>query len=90
MPRPARNTGTTTSFLPAIRYPVVVSSGVTTSTTSSSSVWVTSYAMSIAISSTSSRKSFVGVSTERSNASLCRMSGWSTTVRLGSSDMITP
>jgi len=63
MPSPARRIGTTTNFLPAIRHPMVCSRGVRTPTLSSARSRVTSYAISIAISSTNSLNSFFGVST---------------------------
>ena len=65
MPSPARRIGTSVSFLPLMCQPVVLSSGVSTSLGSSARSLVASYAISIAISSTSSLKIFVGVSRSR-------------------------
>ena len=66
MPSPARRIGTSVSFLPLTRWPIVRSSGVSTGAASSARSLVASYAMSIAISSTSSLKIFVGVARSRS------------------------
>src|SRR5947207_1562312 len=59
IPRPARRIGTSASFFPATRTPRIGSSGVSTSTGSSGRSFVTSYAISIAISLTSCLKSRV-------------------------------
>src|SRR6266581_4387238 len=83
IPRPARRIGTSASFFPATRVPRIDSSGVSTSTGSSGRSFVTSYAMSIAISLTSCLKSRVVVCLSRRIVSLCWIRGCSSTVRLG-------
>src|SRR6266511_3818072 len=65
IPRPARRIGTSVSFFPATWLPVVFSSGVSISTDSSGRSFVTSYAISMAISFTSSLKSRVLVRLSR-------------------------
>src|SRR5437879_2207600 len=82
IPRPARRIGTSASFFPATRTPCIGSRGVSTSTGSSGRSFVTSYAISIAISLTSCLKSRVVVCLSRRIVSLCRIRGWSSTVRL--------
>src|SRR5690349_19793334 len=83
MPRPARRIGTSVNFFPATWLPVVRSSGVSISTVSSGKSFVTSYAMSIAISLTSCLKSRVLVFLSRRIVSLCWISGCDSTVKLG-------
>ena len=83
MPSPARRIGTSASFFPATRTPRVCSSGVSTSVGSSGRSFVTSYAISIAISFTSCLKSRVVVCLSRRMASLCWISGCASTVRFG-------
>src|SRR5258706_320091 len=85
MPRRARRIGTNVNFLPATWLPVVFSSGVSISTASSGRSFVTSYAISIAISFTSCLKSRVLVCLSRKIVSLCWISGCDSTVRLGKS-----
>jgi len=74
-PSPARRIGTSASFFPATRTPRIRSSGVSTSAVSSGRSFVTSYAMSMAISFTSCLKSFVVVFLSRRIESLCWISG---------------
>src|SRR5678809_1471031 len=88
MPRPARRIGTSVSFLPLTRRPMVRSSGVETDASSSGRSLVASYAMSIAISSTSSLKIFVGVSRSRRMFSLCCTSGCDTTRSVGNPGVV--
>src|SRR5437762_7530736 len=83
MPNPARKMGTSVSFFPATWLPDVFSSGVSISTGSSARSFVTSYAMSIAISLTSCLKSRVLVRLSRRMVSLCWINGCDSTVRLG-------
>ena len=71
MPSPARRIGTSVSFFPATWRPDIVSSGVSISTGSSGRSFVTSYAISIAISFTSCLKSRVLVRLSRRIVSLC-------------------
>src|SRR6266404_3775612 len=83
MPSPARRIGTSVSFFPETWRPLIRSSGVSISTGSVARSLVASYAISMAISLTSCLKSRVLVSRSRRIESLCWMSGWWRTVRLG-------
>src|SRR6266540_3670921 len=83
IPSPARRIGTSVSFLPATCWPAVFSRGVAISTGSSGRSFVTSYAMSMAISLTSCLKSRVLVRRSSRIVSLCRIRGWLNTVRFG-------
>ncbi|ETJ32771.1 Uracil phosphoribosyltransferase, partial [human gut metagenome] len=58
------------NFLPAIRLPVILVSGVSTSTSSSGKLRVISYPINIVISSSSSLKSLEPVCTSRINVTL--------------------
>jgi hypothetical protein len=85
IPSPARRIGTSVSFFPLTRHPLARSSGVSTGAGSTARSLVTSYAISIAISSTSSLNIFVGVARSRRMVSLCWMSGCPMIVRVGRS-----
>ena len=75
MPSPARRMGTMPSFLPSSIFARQRATGVSISTSRSGKSRVISYAMSMAISESSSRNSFVPVSFIRMMVSLCWMSG---------------
>ena len=83
MPSPARRIGTSVSFLPLTRIPVVRSSGVSTGAASRGSSLVASYAINVAISSTNSLKILVGVVRARRSETLCCTSGCETIRSVG-------
>src|SRR5512133_3558932 len=83
MPSPARRMGTRTGSYPERRRASKRSSGVSMVIGSSGRWRVASKAISMAISSTNSLKTLVGVALSRRIDSLCWISGWSMTVKLG-------
>ena len=84
MPRPARRIGTSSGRGVASLMPRAVVTGVSTSTSSTRTSRVASYARSVTSSSTRRRNVGESVRLSRSVVSLCEMSGWSATMtRMG-------
>src|SRR6218665_590576 len=89
-PLPARRIETSTSFLPSIIWPVMVSSGVSICTGDSGMSRVTSYAINWLSSPNRRRKLLLLASFLRISVSLCWTRGWVMTVRLLISDRPLP